>query len=1146
MRVVFFSLFVLVSQITLSQSFSEASTNVRKARSLSNNEKFDKAIALLETVKTDVSNAKNFKDFKIFKDYCRAVILESEIYEELGQYDKSIEVIEPVRLKIKQEYDINYVEVFNMYTMVVIQASQAHLAAKRYDEALNGIRHFRMEVKKKYSLKDDEVFSNYEMLASNEGIIYMEKDGFLRFSEFEDQIASEIKSIMHGNDNLIDFYFSNKKSSILHSVQRADKTPTMYTSAVSRTRRLLDELYKYTAYNDKKRKRLIESVTDDFFWYKSASLNPFMTGNQNPSLSALKEAKSKLEELLTELEANKYISDEDKIDRQEKIKKDIVSTTDQIKQKELQEGKYQDYISYQESKSQIEKTKKDYAYFIEEWSRISSLAATEMYFQQVKLLNNLLEEIENSGLKNENIGDYGMLNYFIYNSLYASHIVLNNSNEALVALKKAHHFYKNLPDDKRNDETLSTFDLLYSTYYSYTKQYDKALEYSFKYLNAEVDNPEKMYGTLGMIYYEMREYTKAIEWYKKGISVLKEKSTLPIDALMNALTYYNLGRAYLAGNDFDKAEKYLTLAKNGLASTNIESVDFIATGIQSDLAIIYLEKNDIEKADQNMMVFCESFRIPYFKSLLGSTENDRASISSQNEYSPNTIFYYLSQRNVSSDKLISYGYDYALLSKQLLLNTAETIRKNASINEIPELKVINTKWKATIAKLKEVDVENKDSLMDYAKVYEKELIGRGKRSIMQLFENSRLEWTDIKSSLQEAEAAVEFVTFSPYKFDDNYDEVRYGAFVLTKDSEFPIFINLFNEDELDEIIASVMSKNNSVKNQVSKLYEENGETLYRLIWQPLENSLNGMNRIYFSPSGILHNFSFSALRPTDGNKESLGSKYDLIRLSSTKHIVESKKISGFKKALLFGDIAYNYDEKKFKVTGQRKEESTNRGSDFDLLPGTKEEIDEIEKILIQRGIELSKFTGSSASEESLLKAVRTNPDILHIGTHAFYLKPVKEEFFMTDMVGFARLKGERNPMNRSGLVFSNANYFWKFGDKISENSKDGILTANEISTLDLSNIELAVLSACETALGESSTNEGVFGLQRGLKMAEVKNLLLSLWKVDDLVTKEYMVDFYNNLINEGQNINTAYSNTQEFIKSKYPNPYFWAAFVLIE
>lgn len=1148
MRVVFFCLFVVASQITFSQSFSifsDAYKNIVKAERLSNNEKFDEALMILENVKTEVSNAKNFKEFKIFKDYCNAVILESEIYEELEQYAKAIEVIEKVRQKIKQEYDIGYVEVFNTYTMVVIQASAALTEAKRYDEALKLIKALRIEVKSKYSLKDDAVFSNYEMIVAREGIIYMEKEGFLRLSEFEYEQANTVKSQMRGNPELTYFYFKNKKASIFHSTARKDKTPTMYSRAVSRSEILLAELQRVNDIDEKKRKRLIESVTDNYFSYKSATLSPFLVGNLNPSLSTLKESKSGLEELLKELNTNKMISNEDKIDRQKKLEKDIASITDNIKLKERDEGKYQDYIAYQKGKAPIEKAKKDYAYFIEKWSNVSSLAATEMYFQQIKSLKNLLVEIENSGLKQQNIGDYGMLNYFIYNSLYGSQLVLNNSDEALVALKKAHYFYENLPNDKRNDESLSAFDLLYSTYYYYTKLYDKALEYSFKYLESKVDNHENVYNTLGMIYFEMREYTKAIEWYEKYITFLKAKNSLTANDVSISFANYSLGRAYLAGNDFDKAEEYLMLATNGLKSVNVDYYDFISTGIQSDLAMTYLEKNDMDKADKNMKAFCESFRVPYFKSLLGSTENDRAFNSSQNEYSPNTIFYYLSQRNVSSDKLISYGYDYALLSKQLLLNTAETIRKNASINEIPELKVINTKWKAIMAKLKEVDVKNKDSLMDYAKVYEKELIGRGRKSIMQLFENSKMEWTDIKSSLQEAEAAIEFVSFSPNKFDDNYDEVRYGAFILTNHTEFPIFINLFKEDELNEIIAPIMSKKSSVKNQVSNMYLENGNALYRLIWQPLEERLKGIKKIYFSPSGVLHNFSFSALPTTEGTK-ALGNKYELIRLSSTKHIVKSEKISQFKKALLFGDIAYNYDEKKFKVTDQKKEGSTSRGSDFDLLPGTKEEVDEIEKILNQRGIELSKFTGHSASEENLLTALNTKPNILHVGTHAFYLKPIKEEFFMTDMVGFARLKGERNPMNRSGLVLSNANYFWKFGDKISDNSEDGILTANEISTLDLSNVELAVLSACETALGESSNNEGVFGLQRGLKMAGVKNLLVSLWKVDDAVTKEYMVDFYNNLINEGQNINLAYSNTQKSIKNKYPNPYFWAAFILIE
>src|SRR5207249_5914302 len=110
--------------------------------------------------------------------------------------------------------------------------------------------------------------------------------------------------------------------------------------------------------------------------------------------------------------------------------------------------------------------------------------------------------------------------------------------------------------------------------------------------------------------------------------------------------------------------------------------------------------------------------------------------------------------------------------------------------------------------------------------------------------------------------------------------------------------------------------------------------------------------------------------------------------------------------------------------------------------------------------------------------------------------------------GEAAYTMQQNPMFRSGLVLAGGNRTWK-GDEITE-GEDGILTAYDIAHLDLSNTYLVVLSACETALGDLQGNEGVIGLQRAFKMAGVKQMIISLWKVPDKETMELMTMFYRN------------------------------------
>ena len=128
-------------------------------------------------------------------------------------------------------------------------------------------------------------------------------------------------------------------------------------------------------------------------------------------------------------------------------------------------------------------------------------------------------------------------------------------------------------------------------------------------------------------------------------------------------------------------------------------------------------------------------------------------------------------------------------------------------------------------------------------------------------------------------------------------------------------------------------------------------------------------------------------------------------------------------------------------------------------------------------------------------------------------------------------------------VLSGANYAWS-GKTPVEGVEDGIVTAYEISQLNLSNTELVVLSACETALGDVKGSEGVFGLQRAFKMAGVKKMIVSLWQVPDKETAELMTSFYTYWM-KGKTINDAFAQAQADMRKKY-SPFYWAAFVLVE
>jgi len=135
-----------------------------------------------------------------------------------------------------------------------------------------------------------------------------------------------------------------------------------------------------------------------------------------------------------------------------------------------------------------------------------------------------------------------------------------------------------------------------------------------------------------------------------------------------------------------------------------------------------------------------------------------------------------------------------------------------------------------------------------------------------------------------------------------------------------------------------------------------------------------------------------------------------------------------------------------------------------------------------------------------------------------------------------------NPLLRSGLVLAGANT-WLHGGTLPPEADDGFLTAEDITTLDLLNTELVVLSACDTGLGEVQVGEGVFGLRRAFILAGARTLVMSLWKIPDRQTQELMALFYRNVLTNNMPRADALRAAQLAMKKRYPNPLYWGAFI---
>lgn len=214
------------------------------------------------------------------------------------------------------------------------------------------------------------------------------------------------------------------------------------------------------------------------------------------------------------------------------------------------------------------------------------------------------------------------------------------------------------------------------------------------------------------------------------------------------------------------------------------------------------------------------------------------------------------------------------------------------------------------------------------------------------------------------------------------------------------------------------------------------------------------------------------------------------------------------------------------------------------LPGTVYEISTLSSLTSEASIKTLSYIGDEATEEQFKALSGSSPDIIHVASHGFsYSQTNENDNSETDVTH--SLDEIYSVLQLSGLVLTGGNNVWQ-GKVIPDGVEDGILTAEEIARLDLSNTDLVVLSACDTGLGMMDPVDGVWGLQRAFKQAGVGSVLMTLWKIPDTTTTMFMTEFYSQLLS-GRSKHQSLKNAQNYlIENGASNPYYWASFVLLD
>jgi len=666
------------------------------------------------------------------------------------------------------------------------------------------------------------------------------------------------------------------------------------------------------------------------------------------------------------------------------------------------------------------------------------------------------------------------------------------------------------------------------------------------------------------------DYSKSENLYLESLAIYEK--TLGAESFESTMIHYRLAEVYYALGNFEKSESLYLKAKAVFDKAFKKGHPGYVI-ILDGLTFFYERQKRFSISEP---LLAEMFALELARLSKGATflsERELAIYTLTFQHRLDNLGTHILNRLSDHEKtgiLPALAFDNALFHKGFLLNAANRVNNLSVISPVSaeisnNLKIYRRRLAAELTKpLVERDSANVAELEENANILEKDLA----RTIAGYDEAIRqVTWQEVQTALKSGEAAIEFVHYL-HNIPDKTDSIMYAALLLRPGDTQPQFIPLFEEKELTLLLRGASGGSNFLK--INALYakksgDDKQKNLYDLVWKALEKHLVGVKAVYCSPAGLLHRINLAAIPANDGT--ALGDKYSLVVLGSTRHLLapNTGTQTTIGDAYLAGGIRYDTDstaiaqaintsslrsiELPETLVFQSNNTTAARAGIIDYLPATATEVNDIGQILGRASIHVRVDTGFYATEEAFRQlGIKTpSPRIIHLATHGYFF-PDLENKAETKVGSLGRepvFKTSDQPMIRSGMIMAGAKQTWLTG-KHPLGFEDGILTAYEISQMNLSGTELVVLSACETGLGDIMGNEGVYGLQRAFKIAGAKYLVMSLWKVDDCNTREFMIAFYQHWLSDKQAIPQAFRMAQSAMRKKHPSAYSWAGFVLIE
>lgn len=485
-------------------------------------------------------------------------------------------------------------------------------------------------------------------------------------------------------------------------------------------------------------------------------------------------------------------------------------------------------------------------------------------------------------------------------------------------------------------------------------------------------------------------------------------------------------------------------------------------------------------------------------------------------------------------------YDALVMSKAFLLESErslfDVVKKEGTEEDMQDYMRL-TLVKKQIKELEKDYAHNTDSILSMSQRADRlaEHLAERCRSLGNVTGFMNIDYKAVKQVLKSNDVLLDFTDYV-----SETTGRKYAAYIINKEDEYPLVKYLFAERQTDSLGIT----------RPDMYYDRDyAPDVLKLLWEPLKDYIAEGATVYYVPSQLLYQVSLESLPLADGSL--LGSHYNFVRLSSARELVKAQSPALSVKphsAVLYGGLQYDLqptvmaeESKKYELSDLlvMRGDMVRGDSIFRELPGSKQEILQIVSLLKANKWQVTPRMGMEGTEESFLSMHGKAPQVLQIATHGFYYTP-------EGATNVDYLKGYSDAMMLSGIVLSGGNAAWR-GKELPDGVLGGIITANNIARLDLSGTELVVLSACQSGQGKA-TSEGLYGLQRAFKKAGVGTMVMALWSVSDKVATEFMTTFYGQLASKQcqWNKRQAFEKTKSIIRDKYPDPFHWAAFVILD